>query len=55
MKKALVVGNPSNYLIFLMKEQGYEIVYYEDSPENILGLEFDIIWINEEIKNEKSL
>jgi hypothetical protein len=55
MKKALIVGNASNYFIFLMKEQGYEIVYYEDCPENILGLEFDIIWIDEEIRNEKSL
>jgi hypothetical protein len=55
MKKMLIVGNVSNAVIKDLKNMGYEIIRYNYDPKEILGKEFNLVWIREHItsKNRK--
>jgi hypothetical protein len=51
----LIVGNVSNAVIKDLKNMGYEIIRYNYDPKEILGKEFNLVWIREHItsKNRK--
>jgi len=47
MNKVLVVGNVSSAITEMLEGVGYEIIYYDDCPKKILGMEFNMVCIDE--------